>query len=119
MIEILPQSTDLCLVVKFTGRVTNQDYQQFIDALAERFNAGTQVRLVADLAGFELYDDLDVARKDLKFAFGEYKHIHRAAFVGDQKWLSWFTRLIGSFTRAEEKHFPLGQVEEAFKWACE
>ena len=42
-----------------------------------------------------------------------YKQIHRAAFVGDQKWIEWFTRLIGPFTRAEEKHFPEGQIEAA------
>jgi len=98
--------------------VTGQDYQQFLDALGERLKAGGQVSLVVDLAGFELYDDLEVAKKDFKFAFGEYKHIHRAALVGDQKWIVWFTRLVGPFTRTEEKHFPEGQVEAAFSWAC-
>lgn len=65
-----------------------------------------------------LYDDLDVAMKDLKFTFGEYKHIHRVAYVGGQKWLSWFTRLIGPFTRAEEKHFTHDQFQAAFDWVC-
>jgi hypothetical protein len=50
--------------------------------------------------------------------FGEYKHIRRAAFVGDQKWIAWFTRVIGPFTRAEEKHFPEGQLEAAIDWAA-
>jgi hypothetical protein len=118
MIEILSQSTNTCLVVHLSGRVTLQDYQQFMDALAERLKTGAPVSLVADLSGFELYEDLDVAKKDLKFAFGDYKHIHRAAYVGDQKWLVWFTRLMGPFTRAEEKHFPHDQFQVAYEWAC-
>ena len=40
-----------------------------------------------------------------------------AAFVGDQKWITWFTRLISPLTRAEEKHFPAGQIQAALDWA--
>jgi hypothetical protein len=59
----------------------------------------------------------EAAKMDLKFGFGEYKHIRRAAFVGDQKWLTWFTRFVGPFTRAEEKHFSAGQLEAALSRA--
>jgi hypothetical protein len=116
MIEILPQSTESCLAVHFSGQVTGAEYQQFLDALAARLKTGVQVGLVVEFAGFEFYGDFEAARLDLKFGFGEYKRIHRAAFVGDQKWLGWFTRLIGPFTRAEEKHFPEGQIEAAYAW---
>jgi len=54
----------------------------------------------------------------LKFGFGDYKLIHRAAFVGNKKWIEWFTRLIGPFTRPEEKYFPEGKFDEAYAWAC-
>ncbi len=75
------------------------------------------ISLVMVLTGFEFYGDFESAKKDLKFGFGEYKHIHRAAFVGDQKWLGWFARIVGPFTRAEEKHFTADQFEAAFRWA--
>ncbi len=120
MIEILPNSPIGCLVVHFNGKVTGQEYQQFLDALAiaELLKAkGHQVSLVVDLSGFEFYGDLEAARKDLKFSLGEYKKIHRAAFVGSQKWIEWFTRLVGPFTQTEEKHFPEGQLEAACEWA--
>jgi hypothetical protein len=118
MIEILGQSTEKCLVVHFSGKVTGQEYQQFLDALAERMNSGAKVNLVLELAGFEFYGDFEAAKMDLKFGVGEYKRIHRAAFVGDQRWIQWFTRLIGPFTRAEEKHFAEGQLDAACSWAC-
>jgi hypothetical protein len=117
MIEILPQSTESCLAVHFSGQVTGEEYGQFLAALGERLKTGDQVSLVVEFAGFEFYGDFEAAWMDLKFGFGEYQRIHRAAFVGDQKWLEWFTRLIGPFTRAEEKQFPAGQIEAAYAWA--
>ena len=118
MIEILPISSEACLSVHFSGKVTGSEYQQFLDALDERLKAGGKVSLVLELSGFEFYGDFESTKKDLKFGLGEYKHIRRAAFVGDQKWIEWFTHLIGAFTRAEEKHFPAGQINEAYQWAC-
>jgi SpoIIAA-like len=117
MIEILPQSTETCLAVRFSGKVTGQEYQQFLDAIEGRLKTSDKISLVCELVGFDFYGDFESAKKDFKFGFGEYKHIHRAAFVGDQKWIEWFTRLVGPFTRAEEKHFPADQFEAAFRWA--
>ena len=88
-----------------------------MDALQERLKTGNQVSMVVEFAGFEFYEDFEAAKQDFKFGFGDYKHIHRVAFVGDQKWILWFTRLVGPFTRAEEKQFPVGQLEEAINWA--
>lgn len=42
----------------------------------------------------------------------------RAALVGDQKWIEWWTHLGGPLTPAEEKHFPEGQLAAACEWAC-
>jgi hypothetical protein len=119
MIEILEQSTQSCLAVQFSGKVTGPEYQRFLDALGERLKLGKPVSMVVAFSSFEFYGDFEAAKMDLKFGFGEYKHIHRAAFVGDQKWIEWFIRLAGPFTRAEERHFPEGQIETAISWASE
>jgi hypothetical protein len=118
MIEILDQSTENCLAVRFSGKVTGQEYQQFLDALGVRLKTGDQVSMVIEFTDFEFYGDFEAARKDIKFGFGDYKRIHRTAFVGDQKWIEWFTRLVGSFTRTEEKQFAAGQLETAYVWEC-
>lgn len=117
MFEILPESTSTCLVVRFSAKLTGQEYQQFLNAIDERLKTNDKVSLVCEFVSFEFYGDLAAAKEDFRFAFGTYKHIHRAAFVGDQKWIEWFTRLIGPFTRAEEKHFLAGQLEAAIQWA--
>lgn len=118
MIEILPQSTQTCLSVHFSGKVNSTEYQQFLDSLAERLKIGDQVNLVVEFADFVFSGDFEAAKQDLKFGFGDYKLIHRAAFVGDKNWIEWFARLIGPFTKAEEKHFSHDQFEAAIAWAC-
>lgn len=118
MLEILSQSTETCLAIRLSGKVTGKEYQQFLNAVDERLDASDQIGLVLVLTGFEFFGDLEAAGKDFQFGFGEYKRIHRAALVGDQKWIEWFTRLIGPFTRTEERHFPEGQLEAACSWAC-
>ena len=119
MYETLEESTHTCLVSRFSGKVTREEYQRFQDAVDERLKTSQKINLVVLLSNFEFYGDLSAAGKDIKFAFGEYKHIRRAAFVADQMWIDWFTHLIGPFTRAEEKHFPDGELEAAFEWASE
>jgi SpoIIAA-like len=118
MINILPQSNAGCLEIHFSGKVTAPEYQQFLNTVRERLMANNQLNLVVEFAGFEFYGDFETAKQDLKFGFGEYKSIHRAAFVGDQKWIGWFTRFVGPFTRAEEMQFPADQLDDAVKWAC-
>jgi hypothetical protein len=117
MIEILSQSTQDCLAVHFSGKVTSQEYQQLLDAVGQRLKTSSPVSLVVEFSGFEFYGDFEAAKMDFKFGLGDYRHIHRAAFVGDQKWIGWFTRFIGPFTRAEEKQFPAGQPEAAIERA--
>lgn len=118
MIEILPGSSETCLAVRFSGRVNGQEYQQFIDAVDERLLIQEKLDLVCEFVDFNFYGDFESAKEDFKFGFGEYKRIRKAAFVGDQIWIEWFTRFFGPFTRTEEKHFPAGQFEAAFEWAC-
>ena len=118
MFEILKESTGTCLVAHFSGKVTGKEYQQFLDAVGERLKGADKINVVLQLAGLEFYGDREAFKKDLKFGFGEYKKVHRAALVGDQKWIEWWTHLGGPLTSAEEKHFPEGQLQAAIDWAC-
>ncbi len=118
MFEVLPQSTESTLAVHFSGKVSGQEYQQFLDALEPRVKTGAKANVVFDLTGAEFYGDAEAAKKDLKFTFEEYGQLQRAAYVGDQKWIELFTRLAGPLTNVEEKHFPAGQLDKALAWAA-
>ena len=117
MIEILDESTDTCLVVHFGGKVTGDKYQKFLNAVNDRLMTQEKVSLVLELSDCEFYGDFEAAKQDFKFGLGDYKKIHRAAFVANKKWLDWLTKLVGPFTRTEEKYFSENQFEEAYAWA--
>jgi hypothetical protein len=97
--------------------VTGDKYKKFLNAVNDRLMTHERVSLVLELWDFEFYGDFEAARKDFTFGLGDYKKIHRAAFVANKKWLGWFTRLVGPFTRAEEKYFGENQFDEAYAWA--
>ena len=118
MFEVLKQSTGNCLVAHFSGKVTGQEYQQFVGAVEERLRAANEVNLVLVLSGLEFYADFAAFKKDVKFSFGEYKRIRRTALVGDQKWIQLYVGTAGHLTPTEEKHFPEGQTQAAGDWAC-
>ncbi len=118
MIEILDKTTDTCVVARFGGKVSGKEYNMFLDAVDKRLQGRETVNMVADLSGFEFYGDFEAFKEDWHFGTHEYRKVGRAAFVGDQKWIGWFIKMTEHIYRAEEKHFPAGQLEEACAWAC-
>jgi hypothetical protein len=119
MIEILEKSTDTCVVVRFGGKVTGDEYRKFLDAVDDRLKTRDKVCMVADLSQFEFYGDFEAFKEDFHFGVNEYRRIERAAFVGDQKWIGLFVKLTGPLYRATEKHFPAGMLDDACAWACQ
>jgi hypothetical protein len=117
MFEILQQSTPSCLVAHFGGKVSGQEYQQFLDAVEERLKGTEPVSLVLVMTGLEFYGDFDAAKKDWKFTRGEYNKVRKSALVGDQKWIDWYLKMARHPT-TEEKHFAEGQTQAAIDWAC-
>ena len=118
MFEILKQTTETCVVVHFSDKVTGEEYQQYLNAVAERLKAQGKVNLVVQMTGFTFYGDWDAFKKDWQFGFGAFARVERAAFVGDQKWIEWFVKLTNPFTRTEEKYFAANQLDQACEWAC-
>lgn len=118
MVEILDITTENCVVARFGGKVTGEEYQKFLDAIDERLKVQEKVNMVADLSEFEFYGDIKAVKEDFHFGVHEYRRVERAAFVGDQKWIGPFIKLSEPFYKAKDKHFPAGQLEEAFTWAC-
>ncbi len=117
MIKILESSTPTCLVARFSGNVTGEEYELFTEAAKERLQVNDQIGLVLDLSEFDLHADLKASWDDFKFGVEDYRHFSRTALVGDQKWIGRLTRWFGPLTHAEEKQFAAGQLEEALAWA--
>ena len=117
MIEYLSASTPTCFVVRFSGKLRGAEYKELIGKVESAIQANDSVNLVLLMQELE-FPEWEAVKADLHFGLKDYRHIRRAAYVGDQKWTEWFAKLIGPFTRAEERTFQPGQLNEAVQWAC-
>jgi hypothetical protein len=116
MIEYLTESTPACLVVKFSGKLRGAEYQELIGKAESAIQAKGAVNLVLVMQALE-FPEWEAIKADTHFGLKDYRHVRRAAYVGDQKWAEWFVKLLGPFTRAEERVFQPEQLSEAVTWA--
>ena len=116
MIEYLDASTPTCFVVKFSGKLRGAEYKELIGKVESAIQANNAVNLVLVMQELE-FPEWEAVKADAHFGLKDYRHIRRAAYVGDQKWADWFVKLIGPFTRAEERTFRPDQLNDAVMWA--
>lgn len=117
MVEVLEMSTDTCVAVRFGGMIKGDEYKVFLDAVDTRLANVERINLVADLSELEFYGDLKSMEEDFRFGVKEYRKVHKAAFVGDHKWVDLFIKLTEPLYHVEEKRFPAGELDTAFAWA--
>ena len=117
MVEILDSTTERCVVARFEGKITGDEYRPFLEAVDKRLKANDDVSVVAELSEFEFYGDFEAFKEDFHFGAREYRKLKRCAFVGDPKWIQLLAKLIKPFYKAEEKHFDEGRMKEAIAWA--
>jgi len=119
LIEILPQSTGNCIGFKISGKVSSQDYETLLAKVDEAIAEYDKINLVIVVGDFGGYADLKAAKADWKFGINQYRHVEKAAFIGEKEWLEWVVKLMDPFTRTEERFFTPDQVDEAWRWVSE
>jgi hypothetical protein len=117
MIQILPESTDTCIGIKISGKVTAKDYDTLLPKLDEAIAAHGSINLLVLMEDFEGWVGIEAAKADFKFGTHQYRKVEKAAFVSDKKWLGWSVKIMDPFTsRTVEKNFEPDQLHEAWAW---
>lgn len=104
--------------VNICGKLTQEDCEQFAQAVDEGVARHGQVRLLFDCVGFDGWT-LDGLLEETKFGVGHYKAIFRLAVVGDKAWERVFAMLCRPFTSADVQYFDVADVELARAWLKE
>ena len=119
MLNILRSSTPTTVVVECGGKVTADEYQALDKAVAAAVAAAGDAKpsMVFTMTSSPMDADWDAMKDDMKFGFDEYKELGRVAYVGDIKWVDWVIKAFGWMTKAEEKTFPVDQLDAAVAWA--
>jgi hypothetical protein len=119
MFEIMSESTETCIGVKVSGKVSGKDYEIFMSKLDEAIEAQGKINMLMLIQDFQGPADLDAAKADFKFGTNQYRQVERCAFVSDKNWFRWVVKLMDPFTRrTAEEFFELSQLQEAWAWAC-
>lgn len=117
MIEYLSSSTPTCFAVKMSGKLNGTEYRELIGKIESAIKEHGTANLVYVMQDLE-FPEWDAMKADAHFGVKDYRHIRRAAFVGDENGWNGSSNSTGPFTRAEEKSFRAEQVNEAVQWAC-
>lgn len=115
MITPLEKSSGRILGFKMSGKLHDQDYQQFVPAVESAVKAHGKVRLLAQFHDFQGWD-LHALWDDIKFSTQHCADIERIALVGDKKWEEWMAKICKPFTLAKLHYFDVKDINSAWKW---
>jgi hypothetical protein len=118
MITPLPQSTDRLLGFKLSGKLHDDDYQQFVPVVEAAIRKSGKVRLLAQFTDFEGWD-LHAVWDDTKFATQHCSDVEKIALVGDRAWEKWMAVVCKPFTLAKLEYFDDTDLERAWQWLAE
>jgi len=115
MIEKLEQSSGSVLGFKMSGRLHDEDYQQFVPVVEAAIKANGKIRLLAQFHDFHGWD-LHALWDDIKFSTKHCTDVEQIALVGEKKWEEWMAKVCKPFTMAKVKYFEASDVESAWQW---
>jgi hypothetical protein len=103
------------LEVAVSGKLVDQDYQQFIPEFERLAAQRKKFSLLFEMTQFYGWS-VKAAWDDLKLGFKHRHDVQRVAMVGDKKWQRWMTEFGKPFTAAEVRYFDKPEIAQAIAW---
>jgi hypothetical protein len=117
MLEILSGSEEDVLGLRFTGKLTDEDYEEILapamEGLIEK-HGKVKVLCYFD-EGFEGWE-MGAMWADTKFGVKHRKDFARLAVVGGPRWIEWGTKAFAPMMQGEVRTFPVDKLDEAWEW---
>lgn len=115
MFQFIPVHEDNVYAVRVSGKLSHQDYQEFLPELESLIKPDEKISLLIELDDFH-GADLAAMKDDIHFGFTHNKSFEKVAIVGDKKWQKWMTLLATPFISGEIKYFNRVALQEAWDW---
>jgi hypothetical protein len=106
------------VTITATGKLTKEDYKQFVPKIEGHIKTFTKIRLVFAMKDFHGWD-VAALWQDMKFDLKHFRHIERLAMLGDKKWEKGMSVFCKPFTTAKIRYFDIGESEAAYTWIQE
>jgi hypothetical protein len=117
-VELHEEAFGKCLLVKLSGKLTKEDYQQFVPEIERLIQKEGKLRILVQMHDFHGWT-MGALWEDIKFDLKHFGHIERLALVGERKWEAGMAVFCKPFTRATIRYFDEAHSEEAQRWIKE
>jgi hypothetical protein len=117
-VELREEAGGKVLAVKLSGKLTKQDYEQFVPEVERLIGQHGKIRMLVQMHDFHGWT-LGALWEDIKFDVKHFGDIERLALVGDRKWEAGMAAFCKPFTRATVRYFDESKYDEAMAWVKE
>jgi len=118
MFEILPETKDMLLAVRASGKLMTKDYEQvLVPELVKLFKKKQKVRMLVEFAdGFSGWGSTHAAFDDMKIGLEHPNDFDAIALVGAPEWIVLGMEFYSLFVRGKVKSFQLTEKQDALDW---
>jgi hypothetical protein len=117
-VELHEEASGKLLRVNLSGKLTKEDYEQFVPEVERLIQGGGKLRMLVRMHDFHGWT-MGALWEDIKFDLKHFADIERLALVGDRKWEAGMAMFCKPFTRATIRYFDEAQYDEAVRWVTE
>ena len=103
------------LEVQVSGKLTHEDYQQFVPAFERLVKQHGKIRVFFEMVDFHGWEAAALW-DDIKFDLKHFSDIERLAMVGDKGWEKGMSVFCRPFTTAKIRYFDQSAAGEARSW---
>lgn len=107
--------TGAFLTVRVSGKLSAEDYEQFVPRMEALVKKHGSIRLLLEMRDFHGWK-LAATWEDTKFGLRHYHDIDRLAMVGEKAWQHGMAVFCKPFTKASIKYFDLSEAAAAKAW---
>jgi len=117
-IEIKREAGDNIIEARITGKLTAEDYENFVPEIESAIKDHGKVRILLELIDFHGWN-AGALWEDTKFAVKHFNDIERLAIVGDRQWEKGMAAFCKPFTTAKVRYFDVTDLDKARQWIRE
>ena len=115
MLELHEEADGKILVLHLSGKLTKEDFQQFLPKAERLIEAHGKIRVLCQMQDFQGWE-FGAMWEDVKFELKHFADIERLALVGHHKWHAGMATFCRSFIKAKVRYFDGLDFRLAEEW---